>query len=276
MPSVTSWLIGFMFSVMTRGYAPLGNRPEPFRGRAAARNRTDDAEAGSRYLRGMAEIGIVYGAGRERFAGMLRELDKGQLATRVAATADWTVHDVVAHLVGVVTDVNAGKLDGIGSEACNAAQVAERRDGSISDLIAEWEQGAPQFEATITAFPGVHSLLAVADLWNHEQDVRGTLGIEGGHDPLAEHMSIEGYAGARVGQFADAGLAPLQLRSGVDEWLAGEGTPGATVTAEPYELARLICERRTAEQARAYRWEGDPEPYVALLTANGPSEPLPT
>jgi hypothetical protein len=172
--------------------------------------------------------------------------------------------------------VNGGKLDGIGSEACNARQVTERGGASIAALIAEWEQGSPQFEAALTALGGVHAKLAVADLWNHEQDVRGVLGIEGGRDPLAENLSIDGYAGARHGQVSAAGLAPLLLRAGVDEWLVGEGTPGATVIAEPFELARFICERRTAEQARSYRWDGDPEPYVALLTEHGPAEPLPT
>ena len=52
--------------------------------------------------------------------------------------------------------------------------------------------------------------------------------------------------------------------------------PAATVIAEPYELARFICFRRTADQVRRYRWDGDPEPYVALFTDDGPAEPLPT
>jgi hypothetical protein len=79
----------------------------------------------------------------------------------------------------------------------------------------------------------------------------------------------------RSGALAEAGLAPLRLRAGVDEWVVGDGTPETTVIAEPYELARLICGRRTAEQIRAYLWDGDPEPYVPLLAATGLAEPLP-
>ncbi len=70
------------------------------------------------------------------------------------------------------------------------------------------------------------------------------------------------------------GVAPLRFRAGVDEWRFGEGEPGATVIAEPYELARLICGRRTAEQIRGYLWDGDPEPYVSLLAAPNLAEPL--
>jgi uncharacterized protein (TIGR03083 family) len=224
----------------------------------------------------MPDFGIVYGSCRERITEMVRPLDRAQAATRVAATEDWTVHDVVAHQVGVVSDVNAGNLDGIGTDAWTAAQVAARADASIADLITEWERGAAQFEATITAIGSPQGAIAVGDIWNHEQDLRGTLGLEGGRDLAAEQLAIEGYCSLRSTQFTGAGLAPLQLRAGVDEWLCGDGTPTTTIIAEPYELARLICGRRTPEQLRSYLWDGDPEPYIAALAASAPSAPLPT
>jgi uncharacterized protein (TIGR03083 family) len=224
----------------------------------------------------MTDVGTIYGSCRERLGQLVGNLDVDQLAIRVPATAEWTVHDVVAHQVGVVSDINAGNFDGIGTPPWTAAQVAARRDASIGDLIAEWTRGAAQFEATLTALGGGQAALAVADVWNHEQDIRGALGVEGGRDPTAEHLSIEGYCSARSGQITDAGLAPLRLRAGVDEWLWGEGTPSATVIAEPYELARLICARRTPDQMRSFIWDDDPEPYVALLRADAPTEPLPT
>jgi uncharacterized protein (TIGR03083 family) len=217
---------------------------------------------------------VIYGACRGRMTEIVRGLDDRRLATPVPATGAWTVHDVVAHLVGVVTDINAARFDGLGSEEANAVQVADRRDRSVAELIDEWEAGAAQFEATLTAIGGVRAELGIADIWNHEQDVRGALGIPGGRDPEAEHAAISGYCGVRVAQVAQAGVAPLRLRAGVDEWRCGEGELGATVIAEPYELARLICGRRTAEQIRGYLWDGDPEPYVSLLVAPNLVEPL--
>jgi uncharacterized protein (TIGR03083 family) len=219
--------------------------------------------------------GLVYGACRERLSALVRDLDDARAGTVVPATPAWTVHDAVAHLVGITADLNAGKLDGIGSDAWTAAQVDARRDASMPDLVTEWEAEAPQFESSISALGGVMAAMAVADVWNHEQDIRGALGVEGGHDPAAEKYAIEGYAGLRRGTLDAAGLPPLRLRAGVDEWLIGEGEPAATVTAEPFELARLICIRRTAEEARGYRWEGEAEPYVRVLTDDGPRAPLP-
>jgi len=224
----------------------------------------------------MTDVGLVYGACRERIAGLVRDLDDERAAQRVTATPDWSVHDVLAHLVGVVSEINAGKVDGVGSRERTAAAVAERRDVTIADLIAEWERDAPQFEGALTLLGGPYASLAVADIWNHEQDLRGELGILGGRDPIAEHLAIEGYSDARTRDLTEAGLPPLRLRAGVDEWVVGHGTPATTVITEPYELARFICFRRTAEQVRAYLWDGDPEPYVALFTESGPAEPLPT
>jgi uncharacterized protein (TIGR03083 family) len=224
----------------------------------------------------VTDVGLVYGACRERIAELVRDLPGERAALRVAATPEWTVHDVVAHLTGIVADINAGKADGVGSPERTAAQVAERAGVPIPDLLDEWSAGAPQFEAALTVLGGPFAAIAVSDIWNHEQDVRGTLGVEGGRDPLAEELAIVGYTDARTRELTKAGLAPLRLVGGTDEWVIGPGEPGATVTTEPYELARFICFRRTAAQAREYRWDGDADPYIELFTGVGPAEPLPT
>jgi uncharacterized protein (TIGR03083 family) len=224
----------------------------------------------------VTDVGLVYGSCRERISKLVRELPDDRAALRVAATPEWTVHDVVAHLTGIVADINAGNLDGIGTPARTAAQVAERQGVPIPDILAEWTTGAAQFEAALTMLGGPMAALAVADIWNHEQDVRGTLGVEGGRDPLAEELAIVGYSDARTRDITEAGLAPLRLKAGTEEWIVGPGEPAATLTTEPYELARFICRRRTAAQAREYRWDGDADPYIELFTGAGPAEPLPT
>jgi uncharacterized protein (TIGR03083 family) len=224
----------------------------------------------------MTDVGLVYGACRERISALVRDLDDDTAALRVSATPDWAVRDVVAHLAGIVADINAGNLDGIGTPARTEAQVAERAGVPIPDLLAEWGAGAAQFEAALTMLGGPVAALAVADVWNHEQDLRGALDIAGGRDPLAEELAIVGYADARTKDLTGAGLGALRLRAGTDEWVMGQGEPDTTVTTEPYELARFICYRRTAEQARRYRWEGDADPYIELFTGVGPAEPLPT
>ena len=87
----------------------------------------------------MPDVGVAYGACRERLSELIRELESGQLERPVAAADGWNVHDVVAHLAAVVTDMNTGILRGAGGPE----QVSARRDRPIGELLAEWEAGAP-------------------------------------------------------------------------------------------------------------------------------------
>src|SRR4051812_2600102 len=97
----------------------------------------------------MAEIAAAYEGCRERIGSLVSELDAQRAATPVPACPDWSVHDVVAHLVGVVDDVLAGRLDGVATEPWTAAQVDSRRDRSISELVSEWSALAAGFSSLI-------------------------------------------------------------------------------------------------------------------------------
>lgn len=227
------------------------------------------------YRADMTDVGHVYGACRERVGALVRDLSPEQAAVSVPACPDWSVHDVIAHLAGVAVDLNAGNLEGVGSEAWTAAQIEARRDTPVGGLLAEWEQASPQMEDGLRALGGTIAAMAIADTWNHEQDLRGALGLAGGHDPAAELLSLEGYAAVKAPTIAAAGLAPLRFVAGGHVVQPTEGDPGATVTGDPFELARAACARRTAGQLRGLRWEGDPEPYVAVLADGAPAAPLP-
>jgi uncharacterized protein (TIGR03083 family) len=221
------------------------------------------------------DIGLQYAACRERIAALVADLSPEQTRTPVPACPGWNVHDLVAHLSGSVADVLGGRMDGIGSEAWTAAQVESHEDRSISEMVAQWSEISPQFEDGLRAIGGSMAALGVADAWHHEQDLRGALGVEGGHDPVAEHNAIEAYAPQAGAGWATEGRGPLRIIAGDTTVQSAEGEPGATVTGPPYELARALGGRRTEAQLRALDWHGDAEPYIATLAAMGPAEPLP-
>jgi uncharacterized protein (TIGR03083 family) len=222
----------------------------------------------------MIDIGQQYGSCRERIVTLASDLTDEQAAIPVAACPGWTVHDLVAHLVGSVADVLAERVDGIGSPAWTAAQVEARRDASIAEMLAEWHDAAPQFEDTLRTVGGQMAALGVADAWNHEQDLRDALGLPATNDPTVEHTAIEGYAPMVGGTWAADGVAPLRVVAGDAAVLSGDGEPGATVTGTPYELARTLAGRRTEAQLRSLAWSGDADPYIAVLAGMGPLEPL--
>ena len=89
---------------------------------------------------------------RARVADLVTTATPAQLAAHPPATPDWTVHDVLAHLVGVTGDILGGVVDGIGTDPWTQAQVDARRDRSVAELLAEWTENAPQVEPMIPVF----------------------------------------------------------------------------------------------------------------------------
>ncbi|HVM09074.1 MAG TPA: maleylpyruvate isomerase family mycothiol-dependent enzyme [Acidimicrobiales bacterium] len=206
-----------------------------------------------------------YADTRKRLAELLRSLDDDQLAQVVPATPAWTVLDVARHLAGVCDDVLAGRLEGAATDPWTAKQVEARRDATLDDVLAEWDDKGPQLERFFEA-AGPAAFRLVIDVVTHEQDVRGALGLFGGRDTAAAEWSLQQLVGNVDRVIRRQGAPPLRIRAGTDEWLlGGDGEAAATLTAEPYELLRALIGRRSEVQMRAYDWTGDPEPYLRLL-----------
>ena len=104
----------------------------------------------------------------------------------------WSVRDMVAHLIGNAADIVAQRLEGAGSPEYNQRQIDERAGRSPAELLAEWAEAGPAFEAGIEAlddnvwktpyleFGTVGEALQrlVEDIWVHGQDIRIPLGDE--------------------------------------------------------------------------------------------------
>ena len=102
----------------------------------------------------------------------------------------WTVRDLVSHLIGNAADMVALNVEGAGSPEYNQRQITERAGRSPAELLAEWAEQGPAFEATIEAlddtfwntpyleFGTVGEALQrfVEDIWVHAQDIRIPLG----------------------------------------------------------------------------------------------------
>ncbi|MFN2613353.1 MAG: hypothetical protein ABR552_00865, partial [Actinomycetota bacterium] len=64
-------------------------------------------------------------------------------------------------------------------------------------------------------------------------------------------------------------LPAFKIVAGTREWTIGDGEPVATVSADPFELARAVSGRRSPDQIRAFEWQGDPEPFLSLFYPYG-------
>lgn len=119
----------------------------------------------------------LYDHERRSFVAFLESRSATDLTLTVAATPDWSVRDVLAHVVGITADLNAQRFGGGDGDRWTAVQIASRRADSLDDLAREWNREAPTFEDGLRLFGydfGAHYL---GDLLQHIGDVHVALGL---------------------------------------------------------------------------------------------------
>jgi uncharacterized protein (TIGR03083 family) len=182
------------------------------------------------------DFGQAYRFAREEIARLVEGRDDTAI---VSATPLWSVHDVVAHLAGVVEDGRIGNFEGAPGDAWTAAQVQRGRDKTTAQLLAEWADGAPSLEEALTAGTGPwHSTL---DVVTHLCDLANAVGVPANLPP--------GYLEV---------VSP-RLQQGFESGIVSEGFEPLTLRASNVEIFRARFGRRTREEVRAMSWSRDPE-----------------
>ncbi|HMG25892.1 MAG TPA: maleylpyruvate isomerase family mycothiol-dependent enzyme [Acidimicrobiia bacterium] len=213
----------------------------------------------------MADYAQTYGALRGRVADLVRDADDDQLERRVPAAPDWRVRDVVAHLSGVTADINAGNLDGVATDAWTARQVDARRDWSLDRLLEEWDTEAAKVEAVMATVPEVAMGQMTMDAATHEQDIRGGLERPGARDCDAVAIGFD-WGVALLASMADQADTTLLIETDAGSAMAGSGARQVGLRVERYELFRTMTGRRSADQIRAFDWDGEPAPELLVFS----------
>jgi uncharacterized protein (TIGR03083 family) len=233
----------------------------------------------------VADLAAAYAEARRRLVELVQRSDAAALAGRVPACPDWTVRDVLAHVTGVAADAVGGRyfLGAIDAwrddrlatarDAWTAAQVTSRRDRPVDDLVAEWGGWAATLEPMLAGAvplpagsPEWVRSAPLADLAVHLHDVRGALGLPGDRDAQATVLGLRIYARWLGQRLEERGRPALRLRAGDRDWVEGAGPPAAVLAAAPFELFRALSGRRSADQVRSLAWDGDPAPYLDVLS----------
>lgn len=197
------------------------------------------------------DLGSLYAAARERMSALVAGADD---SAPVPATPGWTVHDVVAHVRGVVEDGLAGNMAGAPGDDWTAAQVRRGANVPMSELLAAWAAQAPTFEAFLSSPAGTAAGAAVFDVHTHEADLRHALGL-----PLDVPAAFLDWA---VPQFVD----------GFHQAVAAAGLPPVGVVGPPVEVFRGRLGRRTEAEVATLLDTDDPAPYLDLWFVFGRRE----
>ena len=218
----------------------------------------------------MPDVGYptIYRETRQRLSEFARDLGDAS-RTPAPSCPGWTVHDVCSHLVGIIADIQAGRMEGVGSDEWTLAQVTARRDRPIAEVIDEWDAIAPAFEAQVAGWPGTVAAQLVADCSMHELDVRNAVGDTGARDTDGVRTAISHYSNGLAERIAAAGLGPIALHAGDEIVVIGDDEPVISVAATWFEISRALSGRRSTDQIKAYGWDRDADAYVALFGAHG-------
>ena len=221
----------------------------------------------------------------------------------VPACPDWSVGDLIAHLVGVAEDsargayfadaMEAWRVPALAAarEAWTAGHLDRQRDRTRDGLVCGLDHHGSRLVTALRRgdrpaadVPPWMVAAPVADLAVHLADLAGG---------ARSSMPNSGGATARFGFARLPRLAAptpgsnwscpaLQLSDGRrTSGGSATGNPAGTVTASASELFRMISGRRSAAQIGRYDWTTDATPYLAghlalptpRLTANLPTDP---
>ncbi|MCA1833685.1 MAG: maleylpyruvate isomerase family mycothiol-dependent enzyme [Actinomycetota bacterium] len=237
----------------------------------------------------MPDLAQAYADARKTMSDLARSAAPGRLQTRVPACPAWDVKDLIAHVTGIATAVSTG--EGIrdinlalfwdpnvaaAREEFVDAEIKARRDLPLEEIIAEWERSSAELEPMMrgekpfpAGAPAMGEWVVLTDLGVHHHDLRGALGAPGDRESLATGLSLRSYVETMRMRTAAMGLPVLRIVAGSRSWTTGEGEPVATLTADPFELARAAAGRRSPDQLRSLAWDGDPEPFMELFYPYG-------
>lgn len=187
------------------------------------------------------DLGEMYRGSRVRVSELVSD-DVADLP--VPATPQWNVHDLIAHVTGVVVDALAGNTAEAATDAWTAAQVERNRGRSVAEMIDEWTETAPMIEAFLSTPAGESAFRAVLDIHCHEADLLNALGR-----PVAVSNEFLAW------------VAPMLLDDFITAATA-QGLPPVVVDAPPIEIFRGRLGRRTADEVCGYSWSLEPQPYL--------------
>ncbi|MFD9960808.1 maleylpyruvate isomerase N-terminal domain-containing protein [Amycolatopsis sp. NPDC058986] len=190
----------------------------------------------------------------------------------VPACPEWTVRDLLAHLVEIAALVTRR----LGEEPDADAEAAAK-DGPVRVVLDAWSVLGEHVASLIAGGGGQ---LMIMDALSHELDLHRVLGTtpERGHPAFLSSLDV--VVRGMGEHLANHDAPAFEVRAAGQRWSLGDGAPAAVVTGADYDILRSFTGRRSAGQIRALEWSSDPAPWIPAFTWAAfeppatPSEPM--
>ncbi len=209
---------------------------------------------------------VTYDAARRRIINLVTN---GDAAVEVDACPGWTVRDVVAHLAGGLGDFANREFSGVDTGEWGERQVRDRRDRTLGELLVEWERN---FQVAEGLFDSPMGTVLIAEVVEHEHDIRTALGAPGERDNVAVRAALTRPLQEVDQRLRARHLPALRITLEHGDRIIGEGDPSATLRTTSFELLRVVGGRRSEGQIRSLDWDADPTRWLAAIQLFGTRE----
>ena len=183
----------------------------------------------------------------------------------VPSCPDWTVRDLVGHLVGICAFAIRRMSVWADAERSSAGM-------GVDGLVEEWARMGEQLERQLEARSGRRGSIMVMDAFTHELDLRYALGASLPADHPAFSRAFEVLLNGFSAEVAAHNLPAVLVAVDGREWQAGIGEPVATLSGDRYDIYRSLAGRRTEEQIAQLGWSRDSHRWLPAFTW-GPFSP---
>jgi uncharacterized protein (TIGR03083 family) len=200
-----------------------------------------------------------------RVIELTESITRDQADRLVPACPDWTVRELLSHIIGLDADVLAGDEPDDHNSEWTQRQVDARAGRDIAALLQEW-RGLTE---PLQEWMRVNGTRPMGDVVIHEQDLRGALGVPGARDTEGIAAMRDRFATRFEQLVRAAGLPAIRLQGESWEYTAGDGDPSTVVRASDFDLARAVIARRSARQLRAWTQVGDIEAFLPCFATLG-------
>jgi uncharacterized protein (TIGR03083 family) len=165
----------------------------------------------------------------------------------VPSCPEWTVRDLVGHLVGICSFA-IGRMSGWVEAERSSAEL------DIGGLLDEWARMGERAVSLLAERGDRRGTIMVMDAFTHELDLRYALGAPLPADSpafaRAFDVLLNGFSASVTAHNLPAVVVSVDGR----EWQAGTGEPVATLTGDRYDVYRSLAGRRTYEQITRLGW----------------------
>lgn len=181
-----------------------------------------------------SSVRVSYVQLRDRVVELLRTTPESDGDLTVPHCPEWTVRELVSHIVGVPEDILAGRMEGVTTDAWTAAQVGRHRGETLAELADAFVSLAPRFDEVLPSIPAPINSQMVMDAVTHEHDLRHAIGRPGERDSLAVVVGA-GWLRNRAEELAPG----ITSRPGVSDLAAFDFLRALGGRRSPEQMARL-------------------------------------